>query len=442
MASDSARPPIRAPGQVLRGQQGSGRAPRVSGMSALVLFEDNGYRALLPLTYWRTVFELRVGRHIQLDRLPQQLGLPVSGVWTREWMEAVARQRCGTAVNTPLAPETLLASGRWLVDAPPEIPKAPVVGRLGEGIAFIHCDARLARELCPQDFLRPEGLEDKLRHVDEVPASGRLIRYPWDIVGGLADRLRGDWKTDDASVEAELDSRVYAEPLDQICVGPRSTIHPSAVIDARPGPVYISHDVVVGAAAVIEGPAYIGPGTHVRPHAYLHGGVAAGPVGRLGGEIDGCVIHGYSNKQHAGFLGHSYVGSWVNLGAGATNSDLKNTYGNVRVPIGGVEMDTGTMFFGAVIGDHVKVGINATLPTGVVLGFAATVASPRALPKWVPSFSWVDEHGIKEGNAAKLLDGACKVMARRDLDMTDSEVELFLDLGERTRQLERIGSAS
>jgi hypothetical protein len=118
----------------------------------------------------------------------------------------------------------------------------------------------------------------------------------------------------------------------------------------------------------------------------------------------------------------------VNLGAGTVNSDLKNTYGSVRVPLTGTEIDSGRTFMGAVIGDHVKTAINTTLPTGAVLGFAAVVATGRILPKFVPSFSWVTEDGTQVGDPARLLEVATRVMARRDVNIMDEEVELFLEL--------------
>jgi hypothetical protein len=157
----------------------------------------------------------------------------------------------------------------------------------------------------------------------------------------------------------------------------------------------------------------------------------------MAGELHGCVISAYTNKQHAGFLGHAYVGSWVNLGAGCSNSDLKNTYGKIKVPINGTDVDTGTQFFGAIIGDHAKLGINATIPSGAVIGLAASVASSGMLPKYLPSFSWVTQERIRAGDPLRLLDAACAVMARRDVDMTDDEVELFSDLGTRVGSFEQ-----
>jgi UDP-N-acetylglucosamine diphosphorylase/glucosamine-1-phosphate N-acetyltransferase len=406
-------------------------------MSRLVLFEDDGYVNLLPLVFWRTVFELRVGRKIMLDHIAQVLGLPVAGVWTREWIARVAAHRCGSPANKALQGVDVLVNGRWVPDGPLRFPSPPHVGLIDGTPVYIVCDSRLAERVKPEQMLDPVLVHETINGISSSAATGRLIRYPWEIVRDLRVALQREWQDGDAAMESRLDPRVsLAEPA-RIHIGEKVDVHPTAVIDAAGGPIYISHDVKIGPYAVIEGPAYLGPGTKINPHSWLHGGNAIGPLCKVGGEIDACVIDGFSNKQHQGFLGHSYVGSWVNLGAGACNSDLKNTYGSVRVPINGTEVDSGEMFVGAVIADHAKIGINAALPTGAVIGFASTVATGRVVPKYVPSFGWVTDERTARGDPARLLDVAARVMARRGVEITDDEVELFLDLGARSRDYER-----
>ncbi|MGD2108635.1 MAG: putative sugar nucleotidyl transferase [Phycisphaerae bacterium] len=402
----------------------------------LVLFEDEGYVDLLPLVYWRSVFELQVGRKIVLDRIAQRLGLPVSGVWARDWLAPVAAQRCGAPANQSIQAGTILVNGRWILDEEMILPDGPVVGVIDQDVAYIVCDAKLAGQLAAADLLDATRRKLSLEGVPTVDAPGRMFHYPWDIMASISELLEGDWSAGDAVIESELDAKVVLEPRDRIHVGERTEIHPTAVIDATAGPVYISHDVRIGAYSVIEGPAYFGPCSRVNPHSWLHGGNVIGPVCKVGGELHACVLNGYTNKQHNGFLGHSYVGSWVNIGAGANNSDLKNTYGKIRVPVNGVNVETGERLLGSVIGDHAKLGINATVPTGAVIGLAASVASTRLLPKFLPSFSWVTEDHVGSGDPLRLLDAASAAMARRDVDMTDDEVELFLDLGQRVKTFE------
>ncbi|MGB0715913.1 MAG: transferase, partial [Phycisphaerae bacterium] len=176
--------------------------------------------------------------------------------------------------------------------------------------------------------------------------------------------------------------------------------------------------------------------TRINPHAHLHGGNIIGGGCKLGGEIDGCIIQPYTNKQHAGFLGHSVVGSWVNLGAGFCNSDLKNTYGSVRVPVAGESMDTGSMFFGAVIGDHVKLGINASLPTGSWVGFGSQAGGRGLLPKFIPTLRWLVGEGDAPADPKKLTEIARTVMLRRSIEMTDAEASLFAAIPELASRFE------
>ncbi|MFQ5591166.1 MAG: putative sugar nucleotidyl transferase [Phycisphaerae bacterium] len=406
-------------------------------MKSVVLFEDEGYANLLPLLFWRSMFELRVGRKIMLDRIAQRLGSPIAGVWTRDWIARVAAQRCGAPANQPIDGNTILVNGRWLFDEPPNFPAPPCAGMVDGRVVYIACDDKLAASLSPGDLTAGDRAHITLENIPRVEAPGSVICYPWEIVSNVRDLLALDWTPDHASMEADIDTRVCLVHSDRVRIGRRTLVHPTAVIDATEGPIFISHDVRIGAHAVIEGPIYLGPGTQVNPHAWLHGGNVIGPVCKIGGEVQGCIIDGYTNKQHLGFLGHSYVGSWVNLGAGCTNSDLKNTYGAVRVPVDRQEVDTGLQFFGAIIADHAKIGINVTIPTGAVIGLAATVATSRVLPKFVPSFAWLTDEGLKSGDPGRLLDTAVQMMRRRAIDMTDEEVEFFLDLGTRVRSFER-----
>src|SRR5262249_13241808 len=160
-----------------------------------------------------------------------------------------------------------------------------------------------------------------------------------------------------------------------------AVIKPGAVLDAGAGPICVENEAMISPNAVLQGPCYVGANSLIQPTTIIREATSIGAYCKIGGELEGTIFHGYSNKQHHGVLGHSYVCEWVNLGAGTVNSDLKNTYGNVRVEIGNQSVDTGQIFVGAFIGDHAKTGINTILPTGCVVGFAASVFTSRHAPK-------------------------------------------------------------
>jgi UDP-N-acetylglucosamine diphosphorylase/glucosamine-1-phosphate N-acetyltransferase len=390
--------------------------------------------------YWRTVFELRCGRKTLLDRVAHYLNAPIGGLWTRGAWAEVAGERFQVPVNAPPPPDAVLINGRWLFDGPFEFHAGPFVGTVGERIAYVACDAGLADRLTPTDLLDAGRCAELLGNVEHGPVEACMIEHVWDLINHNVKALEADW-TGDRAIEGKVSSSALLLEPDSIHVAIRAHVSPTAVIDAQPGPVYVAEGARISPQTTIIGPAYIGPGTVVNPHCYIHGGTTIGPLCKVGGEIGACIIAGYSNKQHSGFLGHSYVGSWVNLGAGTTNSNLKNTYGSVRVPVNGREVDTGMMFFGSVIGDHAKLGVQQTMSTGASIGFAAMATRGGILPKFVPSFSWITDAGQAEGDPERLLATARHVMQRRDVTCSDAEARLFLELAATAAEWESSGAA-
>ena len=171
----------------------------------------------------------------------------------------------------------------------------------------------------------------------------------------------------------------------------------------------------------------------------IRAGTTIGPVCRVGGEVEGSILHGYCNKQHDGFLGHSYIGPWVNLGAGTINSDLKNTYGTIRVSLNGTPVETGQRFVGATIGDHAKTGIGTCLPTGAIIGVAANVFTRAPLPKFVPSFAWLTDDGLAAYRPDKAVETARTVMGRRKVTLSPAEAALLGAVATQARTIESAG---
>jgi UDP-N-acetylglucosamine diphosphorylase/glucosamine-1-phosphate N-acetyltransferase len=170
--------------------------------------------------------------------------------------------------------------------------------------------------------------------------------------------------------------------------------------------------------------------------AKIREGCSIGPTCRIGGEVEESIIHGYSNKYHDGFLGHAYVGEWVNLGALTTNSDLKNDYSTVTVLMDGEIIDTGSTKVGSFIGDHVKTSIGTLLNTGTIIGtMAVLMATGEPLPKYIPPFGWYLKGSVSKGfGLNKLLQTARISMSRRKVEMSEQEEALFRYLFELTTE--------
>jgi len=405
-------------------------------MAKLILFEDDQFRGFWPLIYWRTVFELLCGRWTLMDRAAHYLQQPIAGLWTRDWLAGHVAQHCQVPANAAADAETVLINGRWLVNDAVEFKPAPFVGTNDGAVVYVSCNEQLAGRLTPSVMLDAERIGEVLDGVPREDIDVRLVRYPWDLLAHNAQILEDDWMSGAHGIEGMISHSAIIVDIAHVNVGHGAVIKPTAYLDASTGPIHISFNATVGPHVTIEGPAYIGPGAVVKPHAHIYGGTSIGPFCKVGGEIDASIMCGYSNKQHDGFLGHSYLGSWINVGAGTANSDLKNTYGPVHMRIGRDEINTAERFLGAVVGDHTKIGINQIIPTGATIGFAATVFTSSVLPNCVPSFAWLTDAGMARGDPRRLIETARVVMARRNVELCPEAEKLFFSVPERMKELE------
>lgn len=199
-------------------------------------------------------------------------------------------------------------------------------------------------------------------------------------------------------------------------------IEPGAVLDVRDGPIVLEAGTSVRSDSRLAGPLWIGPGTRVLGGAI--GRSAIGPRCKVRGEMTDTVMFGLANKSHDGFVGHSVIGEWANLGAATVTSNLKNTYGDVRLQVDGADVETRRTFLGAIIGDHVKTAIGTLLGTGTVVGCGANVFGANRPSTYIHPFAWGTEGGMttREG----FLTVAERVLARRNVSV-DHAVRTYLD---------------
>jgi UDP-N-acetylglucosamine diphosphorylase/glucosamine-1-phosphate N-acetyltransferase len=419
-------------------------------MNHLVVFEDPGFRSLLPLVYWRCCWDLRIGYFSLLERLLDGLKVASVSFYCRELLQEVAAERLGRPVNRlPQADRVTFINGRLLWIASARLKPAPAASgsavQWHDGQAVVIQAGRdLAAQLTPEVLLDADASARLLNNVPTHPfvESPRLVRYPWDLVHANAELLEADWNSAGApaGLEGRICEGVYLLNRDGIHVGAGTVIKPGVVLDAENGPIFIGQRVTVFPNVSIEGPCYIGDDSLIQPGAVLRDAMSIGRRCKVGGELESSIIHGYSNKQHDGFLGHSYVAEWVNLAADTVNSDLKNTYSSVRVPLNGKEIDTGHIFMGLTIGDHSKTGIGQMFPTGAVVGFGSNVATCEFAPKFVPSFAWLTNGQQVTHDHERCLETARRVMARRQVTMTAAEEKLFRALPAFARASEQAGT--
>jgi UDP-N-acetylglucosamine diphosphorylase / glucose-1-phosphate thymidylyltransferase / UDP-N-acetylgalactosamine diphosphorylase / glucosamine-1-phosphate N-acetyltransferase / galactosamine-1-phosphate N-acetyltransferase len=248
-----------------------------------------------------------------------------------------------------------------------------------------------------------------------VEVDGLLLRGVFDLVTALEHLLAADCADLQSAPRGGIPegSLVLGDPGRVVIRG--ASVEPGVVFDVRQGAVVLDAGVEVRHGARLEGPLYGGPGTKILG-GFIRGS-SFGPECRVHGEIAASVFLGFANKSHDGFLGHSVVGQWVNLGAGTTTSNLKNTYGPVRLDIDGERIETGRLNLGTLFGDHAKTAIGTMLATGTVVGAGANVFGPASPPKWVRPFAWGTE-GREVVSEAGFLQTAERVMSRRGVELS------------------------
>ena len=409
----------------------------------IAFFEDNGADGFAPIALTRPVFELLCGQFSLRERLIRFLDVHEWGVFIRPYLEQTYREFSPEAfVNDCVwlgEEPTLLINARWL-PSPESIEQLKTVGSdvagfCGETLAFLVVDpfesSLLSNSEWSDPLLKIAGTRNAAR------ADGKVVSHPWDLIDFNPEQLEADFRSCNFSggqIEFGPQIAVLGD-RQNVFVSPSADIDPFVVIDARNGSVSIGDGVKVQAYTRIEGPCHIGFESQLF-RANVKAGTTIGPVCRVGGEIENAILHGYANKYHDGFLGHGYVCPWVNMGALSTNSDLKNDYSTVRVPLSGEAIDSGSTKVGCFIGDHSKTAVCSLFNTGTSIG-VMTMLLPggELLPKFVPSFARV-WHGELDNklNLEAALDTARTAMDRRGQDLTLAQERLLRHLHESTAE--------
>lgn len=248
-----------------------------------------------------------------------------------------------------------------------------------------------------------------------VEIDGLLLRGAWDLLAALERYLANDCLGFQAGPRDPVPAGAIVLGDPNLILAHQAMVEPGVVFDTRGGAIVLEAGVEVRHGTRLEGPLYAGPrsrllGDHIRFSSL-------GPRCNVKGEVSNAIFTGYSNKGHDGFVGHTVLGHWVNLGAGTTTSNLKNTYGEVQLELDGARVKTGRQFLGSLIGDHAKTAIGTMLPTGTVIGAGASVFGTSGIPKEVPAFAWgVD--GAGKLHEEGFLTIAERVMPRRDVALT------------------------
>lgn len=374
-------------------------------MSALYLLEPAAPGPeWAPFAGCRPVAELRAGVWLVRERWEGILG----GIETT----AILGTHCLDFADTgspPVAPPfpvdgPAIVAASWFAPSQLRTELAPDTRRLTH-------DDRTVAWIVPEgeQWHGAEDTSGRAQPVDGLPLGGShdlLAALEHLLVPDCADFLAepGD-PIPDGSV-------VIGDPADVVLLG--ALVDPGVVFDTRGGVIVLEEGVEVRSGTRLQGPLFAGAGTILVGGAIRHS--AIGPQCRVHGEVSASVFLGFANKSHDGFLGHSVLGHWVNLGAGTITSNLKNTYGAVRLDVAGHRIETGRSNLGTLFGDHAKTAIGTLLPTGCVVGAGANLFGSPSAPKYLAPFAW--GLGGDRVDAERFVTLAGRVMPRRGIELT------------------------
>lgn len=414
------------------------------------IVEDYGYKNLFPLTKTRPSFGLRCGRFTIEERILRCLHPHIEQVHyiMRPELEKVWKKQNTACTRIdfgmPKEKKCLFLNGRVLhtEDSLNEIMK-----KMGEGSSFVLKDgdqwnAIYFRDTPPyfsaEDIIY--GTADFSEIKNQVYNDQATINWPWDLTRYNSGMIQKDF----IHIKKQLKKLMFP-PLPEnvavlngrnLIIGKYAEIQPFVTLDCTEGPIIIGDSVKIEAGAYIQGPVSIGDDCLISANTKIYKNTTLGTTCKVGGEISHSIMHGFSNKRHSGFLGNSYLGEWVNLGAGTNISNMKNNYNTISVQLNGKMVDTNTQFIGLFMGDHSRSAIGTQFNTATFVGVGCNVFGKGLTPKHFQDFTWggIDRSDVY--NFQKFINNAYRMMIRREKELGKEELELLFRLHQSKLKLQ------
>ena len=382
-------------------------------MTEVFLYDDLKARTFEPFALTRPAGEMRAGAELVHERWRTALGATEAFQLSAQHLLGFDEPQGASVISRPVP------IGAWLVNAR----FCPVLKQVNANSDVLTAGGRVVavrvrRPLPLADFLSGMFTLESVASSLSDHVEGWWMDEVWDYVAHLVPMLESDLPI----IAAGLDT---FEPRDAIRIGTHgvhvengAVIEPSVCFDASAGPIVIRAGAHVQAFTRLVGPLFIG--AHCQITADRIAASSIGEVCKVHGELSNSIFIGHANKGHDGFVGHSILGRWVNLGAGTITSNLKNTYGTVALWTPSGIRDTKLQFLGTLFGDHAKTGIGLRLTTGTVLGAGCNVYGSAMPPKAVAPFSWGEAGAFSEYRFDKFLAVAERMMRRRHIALSES----------------------
>lgn len=393
----------------------------------MYLFED-GKGRLSPLTDLRPAFAVRTGAMTTIERVEQMLGDAdeLAGVFVAEGLRGIVEEAYELPVNRALSgvDSVLLINGRC------PLPPGDLTKVKPGTILVEHLSEKDHEPSVVLACVKPELAAKIVR--GEVPTSGvtttkepQLLRRPWDIRRFRDAAIKHDLGRLVQIVGTKVPEGTLQRGQHPVVIRAGADVWPGVTFDTSQGPVVVAAGAVVRPGVIICGPTYIGEDSTILDHALIKAHTAIGPRCKIAGEVGGTIFQGLANKAHEGHLGDSWVGEWVNFGAGTNNSNLLNTYAEViaKATGNGSHERTGQTFLGTIVGDHVKFAISTRIMTGAIVHTGAMWAATAPVVGCVDAFTWATDAGHAGFRLPRFLDTARVVMARRGVEPSEAYVE-------------------
>ncbi|MFT4152412.1 putative sugar nucleotidyl transferase [Parafilimonas sp.] len=342
----------------------------------IILFDTNAKQNLYPLTQARAVADIRYGIFSVKERWEVISGLPAY-IQAEDYLAGLYEA----------APEDeylyIDASLKDEDDLRPQILSLQTGEVLRDDNGIIACRTNT---LIETDILNKPG--KYFTRFIEAENVARL-QYPWQLFLWNEEQLRKDFLLLFArSTGQPLPATITTNQPENIIVEEGAVVE-HCIINASTGPVYIGKNATIMEGAMLRGPIALCECATLKMGAKIYGASTIGPYCIAGGEIKNSILQSHSNKAHDGYLGDSVIGSWCNLGAGTSNSNIKNTAGAVNIfhKAYGINVNAGRKF-GVIMGDYSRTAIHTSLNTGTIIGTCCNVFGEGLMPRIVEDFTW------------------------------------------------------
>ena len=388
----------------------------------LIIYEDNCTKQLKPFSINHASFEIRIGNFSLLERIIKSFekknNLDQIVLIVRKKIELIIKEKFPEyEVNPDIIPSGKCINGSLFVnDQTVNCIYENQSMSNGKLISFY-----LESEISKNSFYEKVSSEELVSTIVKI----KSINYLWDSIEMIEQIIFGDIHHIKKQNEFTMHTSCIVENIENIYFGKQCVIKAGVILDASKGPIIISDKVTIGSGSIIEGPVYIGKYTEISIGAKIRGNVSIGVMCKVGGEVSNSIFQAFSNKAHEGFLGHSFIGEWVNICAGTNNSNLKNNYNNISIDLGYEEIETNCQFLGTLIGDYSKLGISSIINTGSYIGLASNILGGKLISKHIPSFYWSDEDKV---DLEKLFLSINKMKNRRNNKITEIEKDFLKNI--------------